>query len=224
MIKINKFKEIILAIRAIPKTVYFNFKYLKVKDAIKFPMIISHRVYLSKMKGKIIIDSNIKFGMIKVGFGKVRIFDQSKMTCVWHLEGTIIFKGRASIGNGTKLSILGTLELGNNFIISAHSQVECRKYISFGENVLIGWDCLFMDTDGHKILNYDNHLMNENKEIIIGNKVWFGARSTVLKGVQISNNNVIAANSCVTHKFSENNCIIGGYPAKIIKRNIKWEG
>ena len=33
---------------------------------------------------------------------------------------------------------------------------------------------------------------------------------------------VLAYNSCTMTNFNETNCIIGGYPAKILRRNINW--
>lgn len=215
--------KLLLAIRSIPKTIYFNFKYFKLKDAIKFPVIVSHRVVFVKAKGKVIIDSPIKFGMITIGFGGVRIFDQQRMRSVWYLTGTINFKGSAHIGNGTKLSILGNLILGENFAISANTQISCYKKIQFGKDVLIGWNCEFIDSDAHRILNYINETINPNKEIIIGDKVWFGFGCKILKGSSIGNNVVVAADSNIFKKINANNCIIGGYPTKILKKNITWE-
>lgn len=216
-------KNIILAIRAIPKTIYFNFKYFKLKDAIRFPVIVSHRVVFTMAKGKVKIDAPIKFAMIRIGFGGVRIFDQQRMRSVWYLTGTINFKGSAHIGNGTKLSVLGELILGNNFAISANTQISCYKKIQFGDDVLIGWDCIFIDSDAHKILNNKKEIINPSKEIVIGNKVWFGFGCKVLKGSNIGNDIVVASNSSIFNKINANNCIIGGYPTRILKENITWE-
>ncbi|MCM2996634.1 hypothetical protein M3647_04035 [Paenibacillus cellulositrophicus] len=212
-----------LGIRAIPKTVYFNLKYFRFKDAIKFPVLVSHRVVLSKMKGSVEISAPLKTAMIRIGFGKVRIFDQRRMRAVWHLEGSMVFKGSASLGNGTKLSVLGNLTMGNNFIVSAHSQIECRKRIVFGDDVLIGWDCLFMDTDGHHILK-DGRKINQNKDIIVGDRVWFGCRTTITKGVIVASDIVVATNTCLYGTFLETNCIVAGNPPEIKKRDITWVG
>lgn len=46
----------------------------------------------------------------------------------------------------------------------------------------------------------------------------------ILKGTNIPKGCVIAANTCIHSGFTEENSIIGGYPAKIIKRDIWWEG
>jgi acetyltransferase-like isoleucine patch superfamily enzyme len=59
---------------------------------------------------------------------------------------------------------------------------------------------------------------------VIGNHVWIGCRSTILKGVSIPNNNIVASNSVITKTFEVENCVIGGHGATagIIKRNVNW--
>lgn len=64
----KKIKKILHFIISMPKTIYFNFKYLSVKDAIKLPILVSNRVFLENVGGKILIDGPVKFRMIKIGF------------------------------------------------------------------------------------------------------------------------------------------------------------
>lgn len=220
----NKAHKLILLLRAIPKSIYFNFKYFDFKDAIKFPVLISHRVMLKKTKGEVIIEAPLNFGMIRIGFGEHLFFSDPKLRSTWDVDGIVKFKGSARIGNGTKLCVKGKLTLGNNFMISANSQIRCVQNITFGDDVLMGWDCLFLDTDGHKILNNEGIKVNSNKDITVGNKVWFGARSTVLKGSEIASDVVVAAGSFVLGKHDTSHCIIGGHPAGVIKENISWQG
>ena len=57
-----------------------------------------------------------------------------------------------------------------------------------------------MDTDFHKIYTNNNeYQINQDSEIIIGDKCWIGCRSLILKGVTIPNNAIIAANSTVVN-------------------------
>ncbi|WP_418555536.1 DapH/DapD/GlmU-related protein [Longibaculum muris] len=59
--------------------------------------------------------------------------------------------------------------------------------------------------------------MVTNKPIILKEKSWIGAGSTILAGVIIGKNSIVAAGSVVT-KDVPDNCIVGGNPAKIIKK------
>lgn len=69
-----------------------------------------------------------------------------------------------------------------------------------------------MDTDFHPIIDKNNTILNKEKPISIGNSVWIGARSTLLKGVSIGNNCIVSANSHVTKSY-DNDKIIGGNPS-----------
>ena len=79
----KKIKKILHFIISMPKTIYFNFKYLSVKDAIKLPILVSNRVFLENVGGKILIDGPVKFRMIKIGFSEPGLFDYKKNRSVW---------------------------------------------------------------------------------------------------------------------------------------------
>lgn len=207
------------------KTIYFNLKYLPLKDALKFPILVSRHVYLRKMKGKITIDSALQPGMILIGFGKVGIFDNRKSRSIWHVAGDVVFKGTAHIGNGSEISVNenSTLVFGNNFMITAESSIVCSKKIEFKEDCLLSWNILVMDTDFHKIKNDRGEIINAPEEIIIGKNVWIGCKALILKGSIIPDNSVIGADSLVNKKLDKEQCLYAGSPAKSIKENIFWE-
>jgi acetyltransferase-like isoleucine patch superfamily enzyme len=225
MVFFRKIKTIISYFGAINwKTIYINFKYFTIKNALKLPILVSRNVWLKNCSGKIEIIGNIYSGMVKIGFGEVGIFDKKHSRSILEFSGKIIFYGKANIGHGSKISVgkEGILTLGNNFIITAESSIVCFKKITFGENCLISWDCLFLDTDFHKILNENNEIINEPKEIYVGKDVWIGCRCLILKGTEIKDGNIIGANSTVAKKLENINSIYIGNPIKCIKQNIKW--
>ena len=83
-------------------------------------------------------------------------------------------------------------------------------------------DIIIMNTDVHRIYDVDTRLKtNEGKEISIGNHVWLGIRTIILKGVTIGDNSIVAAGSIVT-KDVKANTIVSGTPAKQIKENKNW--
>lgn len=220
-----KFNELWAYVMGSPKTLFFNFKYLKFSQAIKLPFFISHNVYLMETSGKIKIDVPIKPGLIRIGFGKVGLFDFHRSRTIWQVDGNVEFKGRLSIGHGSKVVVAksGELVFGSDSKVTAESSIVCFKKVSIGSNCLISWDVLIMDTDFHLIKNKDGFVINENKEVIIGDKVWIGCRCLILKGSQIPNGCVLAAQSTINKKFTKEKSIVGGIPATILGRDIFWE-
>lgn len=58
--------------------------------------------------------------------------------------------------------------------------------------------------------------LGQAKPVTIGNDVWIGGGCTILPGVVIGNNVVVAAGAVVT-KDVPDNCLVGGVPAKFIR-------
>ncbi|WP_342044837.1 acyltransferase [Bacillus sp. OTU530] len=210
-----------------PKTLYFNFICFPFCTAIRLPVLISYRVYLKNLhRGCIVIEGNPKFGFMKFGFGNGSFNMSKKSSSYLNIgkEGAIVLKGSISISNGSIINVSkGRIIFGENFISNANLKISCEKGISFGKNVLIGWNCTFIDGDGHNILDNYGSKINHSEEINIGNNVWFCAEATIFKGTVIPDNSVVSYGSNIYNKFSDNNCIIGGNPAKVLKRNINWE-
>lgn len=215
------FMDTYLKIRALPKTVYFNFKYFNFWEAIKLPVFVSHTVLLKKSEGKVTIKNPSRFG-VRIGFGNVGIFDRYRSRSIWENSGHVVFTGNAEIGHGSKFAVEGLLEIGDNFAITAESAIVCHEYIKIGDDVLMSWDNLIMDTDFHKIRNGQGEVINHNRPVMIGNNVWVGCRCTILKGTIINDGNVIAAGSVVSGKQISQNAIIGGNPLKVMRNNISW--
>ena len=207
------------------KTVYFNFKYLPFSQAIKFPILISRRCRIRKAQGSIRIESPVRFGMISIGRDGVGIFDNKRSRSIWQVAGTVVFEGDATIGHGCKISVEGggILRFGKNFVCTAESAIAATKSIVFGDNCMLSWDILIMDTDWHKILNADHTIINPPQPVTIGNHVWIGCRTTILKGVTIADNSVVAAGSIIAKPILTSNSISGGVPYRTIKTDITWE-
>jgi len=117
----------------------------------------------------------------------------------------------------------GELHLGENFHISAASTIVCRKKIVIGKNTLMAWDSLITDSDLHAIYDFQDHRVNNDEPVIIGDHCWIGAKASILKGAEIANNTVIALGSVVTRKESEEYCVLAGNPAKIVKKSVVWK-
>lgn len=167
----------------------------------------------------------VKPALIRIGFSVDYAKDFHDMTYLRIEKGGLLrIEGSVHLGRGSKISVMkgATLELGDNFAISASSTIKCFKHIKMGKDILFAWDCLVMDSDGHQIFDEDGKLLNPNKEIIFGDKIWLGCGVTVLKGSNIPDNCVIGANTMIAGgKFSPNS-IITGNPPQSRKKIIKW--
>ena len=110
MYQISKLYKKTKQFKYILHSIYFNFHYLPIKQAIRLPIIL-YKPELLSLKGKIIIESNdIHFGMIRLGFRNVGIYPNTGITYE-NRVGTIIFKGKCFIGNSSAISIEKKAEL-----------------------------------------------------------------------------------------------------------------
>ena len=137
-------------------------------------------------------------------------------------DGEIFFNGKCNISICSTISNHGRLYFGENVNITADCHIICFKSISIGDNCLISWKTQIMDTDQHKIYDSDRNLLNPDSPIIIGNNCWICNNVTLMKGVNISDNVVIASNSLITKPILKSNIAVGD-KGKIIKNNITWE-
>lgn len=112
---------------------------------------------------------------------------------------------------------------------------DCGKNITIGKNVFINAGCKFQDQGGitigdgtligHNVvmatLNHDpapeKRSTMHPAPIVIGKNVWIGAGATLLAGVTIGDGAIIAAGAVVT-KDVPANTVVGGVPAKFIKK------
>jgi acetyltransferase-like isoleucine patch superfamily enzyme len=210
---------------ALPKSLIFNLRYFPIKQAIRLPVIISHRVVLAKLKGRVILYDDVTVASIRIGFGDVEHFDRVRSRTIWHVVGTVTFNGKAKLGHGCKIIVRKDAELifGNRFNLSAESSIICHKLISFGDYNIVSWGVVFLDSDQHNIFDLDGNVLNPPKSIILDKSVWIGCRATILKGSHIPADSIVAAGSIVRDKFLEPNCVYGGNPVRQLKKGVTWD-
>lgn len=206
-------------ILSIIKTVWFNFRFLPLRQALKLPIVIHYKTKCAiKGNGSIEIDSQCRTFMIRIGFHAVPVVPERTTAMI--IRGRLIFKGTAHIGRGSRIVVNegALLELGDNFAISSSSFINCFKHIRTGKDIQLAWGDLLMDSDTHSIYGEDGTLINEDKDIILGDRIWIGCDCKVLKGAIIPDNCVVGANSVVTSIPLEPNSLIVGSPAKSVKK------
>lgn len=138
------------------------------------------------------------------------------------------------IGKGVRFNSGGSFwieDCGCEAVIGDNTTFE-DSHIAVTEpnsKIIIGKDCMFAydidlrTGDSHSIIDSVTHeRVNYAQNITIGNHVWVASHVSILKGVHIADNSVIATRAVVTKSFMDNNILIGGMPAKKIKENIDW--
>jgi len=132
------------------------------------------------------------------------------------------------------LSRITETQIHESVAIFTPFYINYGKNTKIGKNVFINFDCVFLDlggitiddnvliapkvsllTEGHP-LEPENRQYLVTKPIHIKKNAWIGAGATILKGVTVGENSVVASGAVVS-KDVPDNTIVGGIPAKIIK-------
>jgi len=132
------------------------------------------------------------------------------------------------------LSQITETEIDESTTVFTPLHINYGKHTKIGKNVFINFDCVFLDlggitiednvliapkvslvTEGHPTSIEDRHSLIPNP-IRIKKNAWIGANATILGGVTIGENSIVAAGAVVSKDVPDNS-IVGGVPAKFIK-------
>ncbi|MCW8877474.1 MAG: hypothetical protein OQK04_05865 [Kangiellaceae bacterium] len=98
-----------------------------------------------------------------------------------------------------------------------------------GSRLLIGEDCMFSydidirTGDSHSIISTENGLRyNYAKDVVFGNHVWVASHCIFTKGVLIPSNCVVGTGSLINKAFKEENTVIAGRPAEVVRQKVNW--
>jgi len=219
-------ERIVKHILSLPKTVIFNFMMFPPKMAAKLPVIVGYDVRLGKLaRGRMCLENwDKKKYRVTIGLGgspHISSYRKGYLSC--GNEAMITFRGSATFAEGVSLRVdHGDIEFGANFSTNKNCVFNCERRMTFGENVLLGWNINVRDTDGHQVY-IDGDARQRQKDVIIGDHVWIGSYSDILKGTVIGKDSVIAWRSLVLKPFPEDNVLLGGSPAKVLSQGVNWK-
>lgn len=116
-----------------------------------------------------------------------------------------------------------SITIGNNCNIGEYTHITSINKITIGDGFLTG-RFVYIGDNSHGMFSREEanippirRKLYSKGEVVIGNNVWIGDKATILAGVTIGDNVVVAANAVVT-KDIPSNTIVAGCPAKIIKQ------
>ncbi len=132
------------------------------------------------------------------------------------------------------LSQITDTDIDESVAVFTPLYINYGKNTKIGKNVFINFDCVFLDLGGITIednvliapkvslLSEGHPIEPEDRQSLVPGHIhikknaWIGASATVLQGVTIGENAVVASGAVVS-KDVPDNAIVGGIPAKIIK-------
>lgn len=206
---------------SITSMLLFSFAWSKLFALLRSIKIIS----ITKLRKKVFLGKSVTFfnkKNIKLG-NNVNIGDFVKIYALG--EKPLVIGNNVNIGSFSQVVISTTFNMpgkfiiiGNNVGIGEFSYLGGAGGLEIGENTIIG-QYFSAHPENHNYSNQDILIREQGvsrKGIVIGSNCWIGSKVTVLDGVKIGNNCVIAAGSVVT-KPTPDNVLVAGVPAKVIK-------
>lgn len=118
-----------------------------------------------------------------------------------------------------------TVSLGEHTYLAGEIQLAAME----GTAISIGRDCLFSSPvkirtgDSHSLLQKSTgRRINPSQSVTIGNHVWVGTDTTILKGVTVPDGCVVGAGSLLCKTYENPNCVLAGVPAKEVRQDVDW--
>ena len=180
---------------------------------------------------------NLFYRMLGVKYGK-NLKLQGLPVIVHKKRGSIEFGKDVSIKSSFLSNLIGLyqrsvivartnearIKIGDDVGMSGIT-IYARDSISIGSHCRIGANTKIFDNDFHPVdpemrLRSSNQNMSV-KPVEIGENVFIGCNSIILKGTKIGDNTTVGAGSVVSGEIPAN-CVVAGNPAKVIKEDIKW--
>ena len=214
-------KIFFLILTSLPRSIYFNFRCLPFLQAIRIPILIHWNTALMRLKrNSIRIEGPVKPFMIKLGLGGS--YKIASRRCVIESIGDMVFTGRCILGRGLLLSNKGHLRFGKDGNTQPNTTIWCDDHIEIGDDFLFAADVTVRDNDGHTMIA-DGKDQPTMGKIRIGDHVWLCPHTVVLKNSSVPAGSVTAYGTIVTKPFEEENVLLAGIPAKIVKHGSTWK-
>ena len=167
----------------------------------------------ANLNPRLILANLLVIGLPRLCFSRLR-------TAIYRLAGVQIGARTSVFG---RLTITGPgpvhrrLHIGADCIINAPLFLDLSAEIRIGDRVSIGHHSVFV-TAHHAIGSPDFRAgVNTGRPIRVEDGSWIAARSTILPGVTIGQSSIVASGAVVV-KDVPGNVLVGGVPARLIKK------
>ena len=124
--------------------------------------------------------------------------------------------------NGSKIRVRkgGKVEIGKNFGMSNGCVVTAYEHIKIGDNVMLGPNVLIYDQDhDYRAEGGVAAMKFKTAPVVIGNNVWIGANTLILRGTTIGGNSVVGGWTVIKGEYPPNSVIIQKRTTEVIKQH-----
>lgn len=208
------------------KTLRVNFALLPFKQAVRCPIIVTGKLLVGSLKGKVVFDCPIEFGLVNMGkdLDNMPIAVNSSRLLV---DGLLLFKGPCIITQSSNLVVWrsGKIEIGKYVVISSGVLLKSECGIIIGDFTRLTSGCFVMDTNVHAIKDVETgRIKRIFSPIEIGKCCWLTMYTSIMPGTKLPDYCITGRYSQLNKDYSkicESGSMLAGAPAKVVKTNIQ---
>jgi acetyltransferase-like isoleucine patch superfamily enzyme len=130
------------------------------------------------------------------------------------------------IGHGTKIRAHeGCVEVGAKTVMGQECTISSFQSVKIGRECVIADRVMLIDFD-HGVVEVERPIRLQGiykRDVTVGNNCWIGYGACILRGVTIGDNCIVGTNAVVTKDVPPNS-VVGGVPAKLIRKRPKPRG
>ena len=162
-------------------------------------------------------------GALRVGLGDFGLTSAADTSLVRVRPGaTFVCEGQVSLQRGVRVVVdAGELRIGHGTNVNGlGTKILVGESVTIGAGCTFSWDVQVLDHDFHT-MTVDGVPRPESAPVTIGDRVWVGTGATVLKGVEIGHDSVVAAGAVVTRSAPPHS-VLAGSPARVVSQVDSW--
>lgn len=141
------------------------------------------------------------------------------------VRGSLRLDGNVTVATGNRWDVGpdATVSVGARTYFAPDGLLISNSGIRIGSECAIGWRVQLLDDDMHRHLAAGEVVERGTApDIEIGDHVWIGSHAQIYKGVRIADGCIVAGGSVVTSSVTEPRTLVGGNPARVIRRDVSW--
>ena len=176
---------------------YFNFKMLPFRQAVKFPFDFYGAIRFQSLRGKVELNGQVRRGQFQFGRFQYEIFHKEPTVItidgLWKFNGSVMCMG---IGSQIEIHEKAIFEMGEDIVFGARARIFIRKNVVLQNHIRFSWEVQLFDSNFHFMRNIETGMIPYiNKSVFIDDHCWIGNRTTINKGTRIPAYSILAGGS-----------------------------